>query len=71
MPKLVAGWILGIYDFWIVRVQISLLVIKIIFIIIFYLTSLAELVQWLPSKQQFIGSNPIRCYINKYKKQIK
>ena len=25
------------------------------------LTSLAELVQYLPSKQNVIGSNPIRC----------
>jgi DNA polymerase type B, organellar and viral len=28
MPKLVAGWILGIHDYWIVRVQVSLLVNK-------------------------------------------
>ena len=26
-------------------------------------TSLAELVQQLPSKQKYIGSNPIRCFI--------
>ena len=38
--------------------------IKIIYTFKFedYLTSLAELVQRLPSKQKFIGSSPIRCF---------
>ena len=55
MPKLVAGWVLGTHDFLIVRVQVSL------FVFIYNFTSLAELVQRLPSKQKFIGSSPIIC----------
>ena len=35
------------------------------YIVYLKLTSLAELVQRLPSKQMFIGSIPIRCFKNK------
>ena len=56
--EMVAGWILGILDIIVVRVQVSLLVYNlncprkknINNIMCFYYTSLAELVKQLPSK---------------------
>ena len=76
---MVAGWILGIHNYFDCKssslfTRINYGYIKIIIFLIFsyfpflpifpskkILTSLAESVQRLPSKQLFIGSTPIGC----------
>lgn len=61
VPKLVAGWILGIH---ILNDKSSSLFTR----ILKNRTSLTELVQCLPSKQTYIGSNPIR-WIKRHKRE--